>query len=926
MRVHIYPEFKGEDRGDGGVRRIVEAQRTLLPVYGCEVVASPDAADLIAIHIAAGDRLLERFPQKPIVVHNHGLYFHEHDWRAKWYQKANTDCMEALRQADAITAPSEWVAQALRRNTLRQVTVIGHGVNLEEWPLPASHKGFVLWNKTRVDPVCDPEPLNRLAKMVPDVSFVTTFGDDSLPNVGVTGKLPYETAKQAVRDAAVYLCTAGETFGIGTLEAMAACVPVLGWAWGGQVNIVGHKVTGWLATPGDFDGLLEGLRYCLAHRDEMGQAARAVVEQRYGWEHAVRAYAELYERVLAEKTQERPAVSVIVPAYGLEQFLPEALDSVLAQEGDWECIVVDDASPDRCGSIADSYAARDTRFRVIHNAENQYLAGALNTGIAASRGRYILPLDADNRLPENTLQLLSRQLDIDRSIHIAYGNVQFVLENGAPDTSVGPDGRSGWPMQFRGDWQLKRQNKDRRPVNLVPSTSMYRREVWELTGGYRRRFRTAEDADFWTRAASYGFRPRMVTQAVTLLYRQRADSMGRREETKDWTAWLPWCREAALPPAAVISEEQASVPSYEPPAITVVIPVGPEHREMVIDAIDSVDAQTFRQWELVVVNDSGAPLRWVPSWVKVVETGGCVGVAAARNAGIEAARGSLFVPLDADDALEPEALAVMERVWREFRGYVYCDFYEQWQGKERTTWTCVVYRCQGCNRLAFEGEFVDGRCPKCEGSIGDLVADGYQAELLLKKGCLHAVTGLFTKEAWKAVGGYDVGLAWEDWDFQLKLADAGICGTRIPEPLFTYRKDTGLRREENYAEFEKSKDSIVAKWGPYFEGRKKLMACGGCPGGGGGRVAPRSSQVVRSAAPPPTEDVVVVEYVGPKLGAMTFRGPSSTTYRFSARPTEKQKYVRRDDAEFFAMKADFVVRQPNKPDSPTVGQKEAVPA
>ncbi|KKL65087.1 hypothetical protein LCGC14_2158450, partial [marine sediment metagenome] len=108
MRVYIYPEFKSEDRGDGGVRRVIDAQRTQLPAYGCEVVASPDAADLIAIHIAAGDRLLDRYPQKPIVVHSHGLYWNEYEWRGNWYVKANADCMEAIRQADAVTGPTEW--------------------------------------------------------------------------------------------------------------------------------------------------------------------------------------------------------------------------------------------------------------------------------------------------------------------------------------------------------------------------------------------------------------------------------------------------------------------------------------------------------------------------------------------------------------------------------------------------------------------------------------------------------------------------------------------------------------------------------------------------------------------------------------------------------------------------------------------------
>ena len=876
MKVYIYPYFGGEDRGDGGVRRVVEAQRRHLPARGCSVVDSPDAADLIAVHIAAEKRLLERYPNIPLVAHNHGVYWEEYDWEADWYAKANAGCMETIRQADAVTAPSEWVAQSLRRHSLRPVAAIGHGVDLEEWEPSGIDGAYVLWNKTRLDPVCDVTPLNELAKLTPDVPFMGTYGDTNLPNLNVTGILPYREAKDAVMGAAVYLCTTRETFGIGTLEAMAAGVPILGWRWGGQAEFVEQRVTGWLADPGDYDGLAEGLAYCLANRKRMGREARGLVEARYQWKDVVGAYADLYEDVLATRQRPGPKVSVIVPAYGLAQYLPEALESVAAQTmDDLECIIVDDASPDRCGEIADAFAAKDSRFRVIHNDANQYLAGALNIGIAAARGRYIIPLDADNTITPPTLALLSSALDGDRSTHIAYGNVLF-LE---------PDGRrwrSGWPPEFRGEWQLTRRAGDGRPANLVPSTAMYRREVWELTGGYRRRYRTAEDADFWSRATSYGFRARMVARADTLVYRNREDSMSRVEDIQDWTKWLPWSQNTSLPPAAVISSKQPPIASFDPPHIAVVIPVGPDHRDLVVDALDSVDGQSFRQWEGIVVNDSGSPLRWTPSWARVIETEGGVGVAAARNIGIRASTAPLFVPLDADDTLEPAALTDMLRVYRQFGGYVYPDWYERWEGKEIKVWETPEY----------------------------------DAQTLLRQGCLHAVTGLFARADWERLGGYHETLpAWEDWDYQLRLANAGICGTRVPWPLFTYRKDTGKRREENYAQFDAGKFAMLTNWQPYFEGKETLMACSGCGGGGGGRVTvtSRRQQVNQSAPAQEPESPVVVEYVGKKAGAIMYRGPSGQSYRFGAGQTERQKFVREEDAEFFRAKVDFRVSETEAP-------------
>lgn len=878
IKVFLEPTFKGEDAGDGGVRRVVEAQRRWLPEHGVEFVDDIRQAEIVNVHIsplAQTERYLQQFSDVPLVASNHGFYWAEHEW-PPWCQKANTDCMELLRQAGAITAPSEWVAQSIRRNTLRRATVAYHGVDLKEWK-PLKSRGYVLWNKTRTDPVCDPDAVSVLASRAAKVPFISTFGDKSLGNLKLTGRLPYAEAKELVRAAGVYLCTARETFGIGTLEAMACGVPILGWAWGGQMEFIEHKRHGWLARPGDYDDLETGLEYCLRYRDELGAEARALVAERFKWSDVIGVYADVYQRLLAGLSVERPKVSVIVPAHGLEKFLPEALNSVLAQTfSDWECIIVDDASPDRCGQIADEYAGRDRRFRVIHNETNQYLAGALNTGIAAAQGRYILPLDADNLITPDTLGLLAGALDSDRSTHIAYGNVEFIK----------PDGErwhSGWPPVFRPDWQLHRRAGDR-PSNLIPSTAMYRREVWELMGGYRRRYRTAEDADFWTRATSYGFRARMVTEADTLVYRDREDSMSRVEKLADWSNWYPWARQLTLPPAGAALDPQPPVPSYEPVLISVVIPVGPGHEGLLVDALDSVDAQTFRFWECIVVNDTGAPLPWLPSWAREIITTGMVGVGAARNVGISQARAKLFVPLDSDDTLEPEALARLYEAQQEYRGYVYSDWYDH----------------------------------KGDAGISVWKAPDYDAAKLISNGCLHAVTALYPVEGWREVGGFDETLpAWEDWDFQLRLANIELCGTRIPMPLFTYRKFTGQRREENFANFERGKQAILGRWGDYFEGRLILAGCGSCSKGGGGRIdAPAQTIQGPDAGLPPMDgagDLAIVEYVGRNESIMTFRAPSGREYRFGALPTERLKYVHKDDVEHFVGMVDFLERRADAP-------------
>ena len=81
-----------------------------------------------------------------------------------------------------------------------------------------------------------------------------------------------------------------------------------------------------------------------------------------------------------------PNVSVIIPVYQVEPYLRRCLDSVLGQSyADFEAILVDDGSPDRCGAICDEYAAKDARIRVIHK-ENGGLSSARNAGLDAAQG------------------------------------------------------------------------------------------------------------------------------------------------------------------------------------------------------------------------------------------------------------------------------------------------------------------------------------------------------------------------------------------------------------------------------------------------------------------------------------------------------------------------------------------------------------
>jgi CDP-glycerol glycerophosphotransferase len=115
-------------------------------------------------------------------------------------------------------------------------------------------------------------------------------------------------------------------------------------------------------------------------------------------------------------------ISVIVPVFNVEAYLADCLDSVLAQTvGDLEVVLVDDGSTDGSAAIAQSYVARDDRFRIV-SQPNGGLSKARNTGLDAATGDFLAFLDSDDLLPPNAYELLLGALEQTGS-DFATGNV-----------------------------------------------------------------------------------------------------------------------------------------------------------------------------------------------------------------------------------------------------------------------------------------------------------------------------------------------------------------------------------------------------------------------------------------------------------------------------------------------------------------------
>lgn len=107
-----------------------------------------------------------------------------------------------------------------------------------------------------------------------------------------------------------------------------------------------------------------------------------------------------------------PQVSVVVPIYQVEAWLPRCLESIAAQTfRDFECILVDDGSPDGCGALCDEWSSRDARFSVIHKP-NGGVSSARNAGLAAAKAPWLIFCDSDDFLhPQLLEQVLELQAE-----------------------------------------------------------------------------------------------------------------------------------------------------------------------------------------------------------------------------------------------------------------------------------------------------------------------------------------------------------------------------------------------------------------------------------------------------------------------------------------------------------------------------------
>lgn len=200
-------------------------------------------------------------------------------------------------------------------------------------------------------------------------------------------------------------------------------------------------------------------------------------------------------------------VSIIIPCYMQGEYLTEALDSVLKQTHQaWECIIVNDGSPDNTEEVALEWCQKDSRISYLQK-ENAGLSAARNSGIAVAKAEFILPLDADDKLGYNYIELALYEFALDSTVKVVYCKaLKFGTEEGL---------LSLIPFSL---YNLSRNN-------MIFTSAMFRKKEWERVGGYEVEMIYGwEDWEFWIAVLKDGGNVKRIDE-VCFYYRIKSVSM-----------------------------------------------------------------------------------------------------------------------------------------------------------------------------------------------------------------------------------------------------------------------------------------------------------------------------------------------------------------------------------------------------------------
>jgi len=457
-----------------------------------------------------------------------------------------------------------------------------------------------------------------------------------------------------------------------------------------------------------------------------------------------------HEMIERQKEGGSPLISVITPSFNQAQFIGQTIQSVMNQEyPDYEHIVIDGGSDDGTLDILKVYP----HLKWL-SEKDRGQSDAVNKGFRMATGDIIAWINSDDWYEPGAFRAVADYFIANPEKNIVMGDCNLIDATGVIFDRV--------INHERGFDELKKHWISR-SIPTQPAL-FFRRKLLDEFGVLDESLHFAMDYDLWMRFAQ---RNRFYHLEQTVAnYRFHSDAKGGDQ---DWSKFIPDCLTV--------------YDRYCPPRVSVVIPCY-NYANYLGEALQSVINQTFRELEIIIVNDGSTDntvhvaeqiIAAHPQCrIRLITQANSGQPAASRNRGISEARGEYILPLDADDIIHPTMLQKMVDIL---------------EGNDTVD---IVYS----DTIRF----------------GD-TNNSYRTEEwdLQRLATVNIINycALFRRKVWEEVGGYRLDCGYEDWDFWISAAEKGFKGYRIPEYLFYYRIKQSGRLLQDQQNDSKIKAMIV---------------------------------------------------------------------------------------------------------------------
>jgi len=486
-----------------------------------------------------------------------------------------------------------------------------------------------------------------------------------------------------------------------------------------------------------------------------------------------------------------PLVSIIVPVYNGISFVPRCLESYYQSPVGvrFELIVVDNGSTDDVLPAMRSLAETHPNLKIIANPTNLGFAEAINQGAAAAHGEFLAVCNSDIIVTPGWLDRLVFAMRSDPALAVASPVTNYVGEGPQLDQQAGsvtPETANQYAQKVSGQSALLTV-----PDRLVFFCVLIRRSHFELLGGITDAFGLGnfEDDDFCLRARMAGFSLAVLPGCFVFHY----GSKTFQEQKIDHVQWMVknekiyYGRTAEFSTQIPYRHKSPRSLAWKP-MISVIVRTK-DRPYALRRALNSLANQTFRDFEIVLVNDGGASLKdllleYAPYLdINYVHFPESIGRSAALNAGFKHVQASWVGYLDDDDILYPTHLDLLtaEIPKHPDPGLIYSDANKVLCWSEDQQQELVII-----DRMRF--------APPKQFSLDELLVDNW----------MPIMSYIHPLRLVEEIGGYNESFSiFEDWEFLIRIAGK-YPFYNVPRPTCEYRfrfgdqfDDSTLQQREN---------------------------------------------------------------------------------------------------------------------------------